>query len=651
MRLRPSVVLPVAVYVAGAAVQVAVQSSGGSGKSVAGLVVPLVLMASPVTLGCLLDRRAPRSPVGAALAWVGAAPAAVFAVEDWGASARSSQPWPAAEILYHVQQGAWVWNVAGFAALCLVFPDGLLPGRRWHGVVWGAVAAGVYLNAAQAVIGLPGAGKPVTLPLPAVVVIGVIGFAGCLAALGSAVASLVVHHRHGDARTRQQLHWLVLGAGTVPLLLALGWVLQAFGATPGVAYVGLFVAMLVVVPVTVAVAVLRYDLFDVDRLLGSSLAWVLTTLASATVFAAVVLVGSRLGGDSRLGVTGAAFVTALLLLPLHRRIHDTVGRVVDHDRYVVEARVRQFVRDVRDGAAEPEQAEDVFRAVLGDPDLRLLLRLPGSAAYVDLSGTAVSPPGGAGQVPLASGGTEVGVIVLGAPTARRLRRARDVARAARLPIEVSRLRLQLREALRDVSSSRARLVEVTSAERRRLERDLHDGAQQQIVAVGMRLRSVQRRLPFDSPEHADVDAAVESLEATIAELRRLAHGVRPSGLDDGLAAALQALVSDAPLPVQLSVAEQATSDVVASTAYFVVAEAYANALKHARAKTLSIMVGGDDRRLSIEVADDGVGGAAGGLVSVRDRIASLGGELTVVSPAGAGTRVLVEIPDAHRRRG
>jgi signal transduction histidine kinase len=94
-----------------------------------------------------------------------------------------------------------------------------------------------------------------------------------------------------------------------------------------------------------------------------------------------------------------------------------------------------------------------------------------------------------------------------------------------------------------------------------------------------------------------------------------------------------------------------TSDVVATTAYFVVAEAYANALKHARAENVSIVVGGDEGRVRIEVADDGVGGAAGGLVSVRDRVASLGGELTVVSPAGAGTRVFVEIPDAHRRRG
>ena len=648
--LRWTVSLAVAVYLVGAAVQVAVSSVSGTGDAPGVLTAVLLLLGVPVAVGCLLGWQVPGSPAGAALAWLGAAPSAVFAAEMWGRSAHTADRWPAAAVVYHIQLGTWVWNVAGFAALCLVFPTGLLPGRRWRAAVWAAVAVGGYVNLLYALVGLPGSGQPVAVPTAAMAVLGGVGLAGCLGALAVTVASLVVRYRCGDDRTRGQLRWLVLGAGTVPVLLALGWALQALGAAAGVAYLGLFLAMLIALPVAVAVAVLRYDLFDVDRLLGSSLAWLLTTLASATVFTLVVLAGSRLGADSRLGVTGAAFLIALLLLPLHRRIHNVVGRAVDRDRYVVAARVQRFVHDVRDGAAKPEQAEQVFRAVLGDPGLRLLLKQPGSDGYVDPSGVpATAPPGGVGQIPLRSGDTDVGLIVLAAPSARRLRRARDVALAARLPIEVSRLRLQLRAALRDVRSSRARIVEATADERRSLERDLHDGAQQQIVAVGMRLRSLQQRLPAASPEHAEIDAAVEALQDTIAELRRLAHGIRPGRLDDGLSAALRALTADSAIPVELSVADVPTSDAVSITGYFVVAETYANALKHAQAQSISISITGVNGGIHIDVSDDGLGGAGTGLTSVRDRVASLGGTLTVTSPPGAGTRIVVEIPDAHRR--
>ena len=648
MRRRWPVVLALAVYAAGAVLHAMLATDP------VGVFAPLLaLLAVPVAVGCLLAWRVPASPVGAALAWVGAAPSAVFALEWWGGSARGDDPWPAAAVLYHVQLGAWVWNVAGFAALCLVFPDGLLPGPRWRRVVGGAVAAGLYVNAVQASVGLPADDQPVRLPLAGVVAVNALGYALCLGALGATVASLVVRYRRGDSPVRQQLRWLLAGAGTVPLLLALGWVLQAFGATPGLAYVGLFVAMLVAVPAAVAIAVLRYDLFDVDRLLGSSLAWLLTTVGAAAVFALLVTAGGEVGADSRLGTTGAAFVTALALLPMHRGLHRLVGRVVDRDRHVVAARVAAFVQAVRDGAREPEETEDVFRAVLGDPGLRLLLRLPGADdSYVDPAGqTRPRPPSSGGVVPLRSGDTEVGLLVLGTPSARRLRRAREVAVAARLPIEVSRLRLSLRAALDDVRSSRERLVAAADAERRRLEHDLHDGAQQQIVSVGMRLRSTQRALPPDSPARAEIDAAVEALEATIAELRRLAHGIRPARLDDGLPAALRSLVADGPVPVHLAVADLDLADVVATTAFFVVAEAYANALKHARATAIEIGAALDGAALRVRVADDGVGGAGSGLTSVRDRVASVGGTLSVTSPPGGGTRVEVEIPDAHRRRG
>ncbi len=208
-------------------------------------------------------------------------------------------------------------------------------------------------------------------------------------------------------------------------------------------------------------------------------------------------------------------------------------------------------------------------------------------------------------------------------------------------------------ALRDVQASRARLVESAARERRSLERDLHDGAQQQIVSVGMRLRSVQRTLDPDGPQYAELEIAVGALEATIEELRRLAHGLRPSRLDDGLQAALGALVATAPVPVDVQVTGvDVTGELVTTTAYFVAAEAYTNALKHAGADgiTIAVWMADHNHTLCVEVVDNGTGGAGGDLVSVQDRVAPLGGTVTVDSPPGAGTRVRVEIPDAHRGR-
>jgi signal transduction histidine kinase len=185
----------------------------------------------------------------------------------------------------------------------------------------------------------------------------------------------------------------------------------------------------------------------------------------------------------------------------------------------------------------------------------------------------------------------------------------------------------------------------TAAERRRLARDLHDGAQQQIIAVGMRLRSVQRQLDPALPAHADLDAAVAALSDTIAELRRLAHGVRPTRLDDGLAAALKSLVADCPIPVDLTVDDINTSEVIATTAYFVVAKALTNALKHAHATAIHVSVTQHDHTLNVEVRDNGSGGASSGfgLTSVRDRVASVGGNVTLHSPPGGGTGLTVTI--------
>lgn len=605
-----------------------------------------------VVIGCLVTRRVPDSPVGPALCWVGAAPAAVAVVEAWGETLIGRHPWPGAEAVFVVKQGFWVWNLAGFVALCLVFPDGPLRVRPWRRLPLLAVGAALLLNAAVSldpsshlVDGVARAGHAIHLPAALRVTELVGAFGAILAVLAAISASLVVRYRRSGDVARLQLRWLLLSAGAVPALLALGWAAELWGAPAGVVYSAFMAVVLIAIPLSVAVAILRHDLYDVDRLLGASLAWMLTSLVAAALFAfTVYVVGEIASASSRVGVTGAAFVTALALLPLHRILHERVGGLVDRERTAILGRVDAFVARVRDGEAGPEEMVAELRAALADPGLQLLLRLPGTQQhYVDADGRPVVPSG-ADRIELRSGEVELGLLVLGLSSTRRLRLARTAVSRARLPIEVMRLQIELRRALEEVSSSRARLVAATTAERLRLERDLHDGAQRQIVVVGMRLRSLQARLGPDVAAHAELDFAVSELEATVAELRRLAHGIRPSQLEDGLAAALRTFVAGSPIPVELSVADVALSDLGSTTAYFVVAEGVTNALKHAAATRLSASVEQDEGRVVVAVRDDGVGGAkpAFGLTSLSDRVAAVGGELSVSSPPGGGTAIVAE---------
>lgn len=619
---------PPVVFVAATGVSAAVAQGPAAAVAPLTLLSTTAMLLPALCLGALLAVRVPANPVGGALGWTAATPAAVFAAEWW---VEAHPAWPEA-----LRTALWPWLLLGFVALVLVFPDGPLPGAGWWAVAVLAPVSAALLTTSLVLV-------------PEVAPTTVAAFVLFLGVLVATAASQVVRFRRGDDLTRARLRWLMLAAGAVPVLLAAGWGALSAGVAVEVAFGPFLVAMLVMVPAAVAVAILRHDLFDVDRLLGAGLAVVLTAVVSAGVFATVVVAaGEVLGRESRLGVTGAAFVTALCLLPLHRALTAAVGRLVDRERHVMVVRLRAFARAVRDGSAQPEQVEEELRAVLDDPALRLLLRRPGTVGHVDLHGGPAEVAPGAPQVLLRTGDAEVGVLQLGALSARRLRRAREAAVEARLPIEVSRLRMELRDALDEVRASRARLAAAAGEERRRLERDLHDGAQQQIVAVGMRLRSVQRRLDRRDPAYAELDRAVESLEATVAELRGLAHGVRPARLDDGLAAALHSLVGGGPVPVRLAVHGDADAlpELVATTAYYVVAEALANAFKHSGAGRVEVRVERAAGELRVEVRDDGTGGAVAGfgLTSLRDRVASADGELHVHSPVGEGTVVRAGLP-------
>ena len=217
---------------------------------------------------------------------------------------------------------------------------------------------------------------------------------------------------------------------------------------------------------------------------------------------------------------------------------------------------------------------------------------------------------------------------------------------------VSRLDAELRARVEELRASRARLVEAGDAERRRLERDLHDGAQSRLVALALLLRTARLRAAADTELAGLLDRSLSELQTSLDELRELARGIHPAVLTDrGLEPALHALVSRAPVPVSVeapSPGEQRLPGPVESAAYFVVSEALANVAKYAQATRAAGAVRRVNGRVTVEVADDGVGGAdaarGSGLRGLADRVAALDGTLWLDSPAGRGTRVRAEIP-------
>jgi signal transduction histidine kinase len=226
----------------------------------------------------------------------------------------------------------------------------------------------------------------------------------------------------------------------------------------------------------------------------------------------------------------------------------------------------------------------------------------------------------------------------------------DVLDAAALAIEAARLRVELRHQLDEVRRSRARLVAVADDERRRIERDLHDGAQQRLVSIGLALRHAQHLLgpERDLDVERTIEGALAEVTAVIEELRELARGVRPALLDAGLAPALRELAARAPLPVDVTATSERFPPELETAAYFVACEGLTNAVKHAAAGRVRLSVSRRGTSMVVCVADDGVGGAlpasGSGLTGLSDRVVAHGGNVHIDSGAGRGTVLTAELP-------
>jgi signal transduction histidine kinase len=311
-------------------------------------------------------------------------------------------------------------------------------------------------------------------------------------------------------------------------------------------------------------------------------------------------------------------------------------------------------RVARRGCGRQGVLRDALADALGDRSLEVAFWLPQRAEWVDASGASFAPPApGRASTLVERAGEPVAMLVHSAAVAEERDLLRAVGGAAALALENERLDAELRANVQELRASRVRIVESADAARRRIERDLHDGAQQQLVALSVALRAATSRLDRD-PGAARVllDEATHDLDAAIRDLRELARGIHPAVLTDrGLAPALEALALRAPLPVEISAnLDERLADRVEAAAYFVVAEALTNVVRYAQASRARVTVRRADDRVIVRITDDGIGGAdprnGSGLRGLSDRVAVLDGRLEVVSPAGDGTTVEAVIPCA-----
>ena len=298
---------------------------------------------------------------------------------------------------------------------------------------------------------------------------------------------------------------------------------------------------------------------------------------------------------------------------------------------------------------------DAISAALGDPTVQLLYWRERPGQYVDAVGRASALPADGSPcryVEIERDGQRIAAIIFDATLGEQPELVSAVGSAAALALDNERLQAELRARISDLETSRSRVLDASLEERQRIERDLHDGAQQRFVSLALTLAMLDRRLADRVDDRAALACAREELDLGISELRELARGIHPAVLTErGLAPAIDALAGRAPFPVQvLEIPAQRLPAQVETAAYFIVAEALTNAAKHASAHDATVLIQQHNGSARVEVVDDGVGGAnaerGSGLRGLADRLAALDGQLIVISPAGGGTRLTATIPCA-----
>lgn len=463
----------------------------------------------------------------------------------------------------------------------------------------------------------------------------------CLVA--ASVLSLLVRFVRARGEVRRQLLWLVAAAVLLPVLLAV-----AFAAALADNDTLLNLATVVVVaivPVAAGLGIGRYRLYDVDRILSRAVTYVVVTgCLVATYAAVVVVVASAAGqtvGQSPLAATGATLAAVAIARPAYERVRDVLDRRFQRRRYEAVQQVRAFVADPPSGL----RVETVLQEALADPGLRVVYRDETAARWVTEDGhmADVALPE---AVIIERSGRIVAAVSSACNDAAAVREVLDEAAPE---LDNARLRAAVAVQLEEVRASRERIANAQVDERRRIERDLHDGAQQRLLGAAAQMQAALLNGTRERLVSA-LELGVSESRIAVAELRALANGLHPAVLEDaGLPAALADLSARLPISLSISGPQRRHPPLVEATLWFVACETVSNALKHADPRHVNLRLDDLDTELRLVVEDDGRGGAnpaGAGLRGLADRVEAAGGRLIITSIAGAGTRIETVLPCA-----
>jgi signal transduction histidine kinase len=630
------------------------------------------------SVGALLTSRAPGNPVGPLLQLTSATFALAIFGSEYGSRWDTDLPGlPAVPLV--AELGSLMIPVVPVSLLStfLLFPDGHLPSRRWRPVAWLLLASGVVGLLTVSIVAQTNTldtGTSVENPLAVDALSGWTWMAWVWAVLLVAgaipsLASVVVRFRRSHGEERQQIRWLAwasaLALFSIAAAVVTGIVSGSSGSTANdVAFTVLIASITIGLPGACAIAILRYRLYDLDLVIKKAAVFTIVAVVITVVYAAALAIAAL----SFLGSVAAVILFVLTFNPVRRRARKLAERIVYGRRATPFEVLSEFSERVGETYSIDEvlpRMAQLLAASTGAAETRVWLRtdrrlVPVAAWPADLPavgdlevvGDDLPVAGeGVSSFPVTHQGDLLGAITLRLhandpmdPTKERL--VNGLASQAGLALRNVRL-------VQDLRASRRRIVSAQDERAKRLERDIHDGAQQQLVALAVKIRLADSILDRDTAAaHGMLAQLQDEANDALENLRDLARGIYPPLLaDKGLAAALDGQARKSPVPVALDAAGVGRyPPEVEAAVYFCSLEALNNVAKYAAASSVEVRLAQSDGHLTFEIRDDGTGfdmatAVRGtGLQGMSDRIEAIGGSLAVTSEPGAGTTVSGSVP-------
>ena len=562
----------------------------------------------------------------------------------------------------------WFWYPAAnlmFVFVPLLFPNGRLPSHRWRPVAWVIVAvSGLYCLVTAVTV------DPIGISLPAWLVAAtpkVAGIAqvGCIVAAAGAVVS---RYRSATTVVRQQIKWLAVFA----VLEAALWMVSLIPAffiyhvAPyRVPVLEILIPLcLLGLPLAIWIAVFRYRLYEVDvvvrrAVVYAALAIFVTLSYVAVVGGAGLIVGGRFNVVLSVIVTAAV---AVAFQPVRERAERLAARIV----YGRRGSPYEVLASLTTQTSDAESVDEVLRGVaaavahgVGATAVRVALYLPGGTNRTGAWPAGAAPDPAARRAKIGRTDAPIGEVEITLPPGESLGEPEErllAAVAAQADVSLRRLRLaaELAERVDELAASRTRMAQAEERGRRRLERDLHDGVQQEVVALIAKLRLARIQIQRDPTR---VDSTLQEAQGEagqmLTDLRELARGIHPAVLGSrGLVEAIEAVAARMPIGVSVSADDRVRStryaEEIEGAAYFTVTEGLANVLKHSGASEAGVTLSAADSGITLHLADNGCGfdpegGAHTGLQGLRDRVEAVGGSLRVNSGSG-GTTLAARLP-------